>query len=246
MSKDTALIIGARSDIAISAAHCFAKEGYDIQLAARNKSSLNADKSDIELRYQVGVSLYNFDALDIDSHEHFVSSLPKLPIVAICAVGYMGVQTKNERDLLAAVNVMRSNFEGPASILAVLANHFEQRGSGTLVGISSVAGERGRAKNYVYGSAKAGFSAFLFGKYLHNTWLYEFMKKNIIGKYERKIHAYGWLVIVVAAITPIPFSATCAVVGAVGFKRNKYLFYSLARFLRYAIYGFFIWLAHPF
>ena len=163
MSKDTVLIIGARSDIAISAAHCFAKEGYDIQLAARNKSSLNADKSDIELRYQVGVSLYNFDALDIDSHEHFVSSLPKLPIVAICAVGYMGVQTKNERDLLAAVNVMRSNFEGPASILAVLANHFEQRGSGTLVGISSVAGERGRAKNYVYGSAKAGFSAFLSG-----------------------------------------------------------------------------------
>ena len=163
MSKDTVLIIGARSDIAISVAHCFAKEGYDIQLAARNKSSLDADKSDIELRYQVRVSLYNFDALDIDSHEHFVSSLPKLPIVAICAVGYMGVQTKNERDLLAAVNVMRSNFEGPASILAVLANHFEQRGSGTLVGISSVAGERGRGKNYIYGSAKAGFTAFLSG-----------------------------------------------------------------------------------
>ena len=89
-------------------------------------------------------------------------------------------------------------------------------------------------------------AAFLFGKYLHNTWLYEFMKKNIIGKYEKKINAYGWLVVVVAAITPIPFSATCAVVGAVGFRRNKYLFYSLARFLRYAIYGFFIWLAHPF
>ena len=92
----------------------------------------------------------------------------------------------------------------------------------------------------------AGFTAFLFGKYLHNTWLYEFMKKNIIGKYERKISAYGWLVIVVAAITPLPFSATCAVVGAVGFDRKKYLFYSSARFLRYAIYGFFIWLAHPF
>ena len=92
----------------------------------------------------------------------------------------------------------------------------------------------------------AGFTAFLFGKYLHNTWLYEFMKKNIIGKYERNISAFGWLVIVVAAITPLPFSATCAVVGAVGFDRKKYLFYSSARFLRYAIYGFFIWLAHPF
>jgi len=95
-------------------------------------------------------------------------------------------------------------------------------------------------------SYTAGFVAFLFGKYLHNTWLYDFMKRNIIGKYERKITAFGWLVIVVAAITPIPFSATCAVVGAVGFDRKKYLFYSLARFIRYAIYGFFIWLAHPF
>ena len=92
----------------------------------------------------------------------------------------------------------------------------------------------------------AGFVAFLFGKYLHNTWLYEFMRKNIIGKYERKINAYGWLVIVVAAITPLPFSATCAVIGAIGFDRNRYLFYSMARFIRYAIYGFFIWLAHPF
>ena len=95
-------------------------------------------------------------------------------------------------------------------------------------------------------SYTAGFAAFLFGKYLHNTWLYDFMKRNIIGKYERKITAFGWLVIVVAAITPIPFSATWAVVGAVGFDRKKYLFYSLARFIRYAIYGFFIWLAHPF
>ena len=173
MSIDAVLIIGARSDIAIAVAHCFAKEGYDIQLAARNISSLDADKSDIELRYQVGVSLYEFNALDIDSHERFVSLLPKLPFVAVCAVGYMGVQAENERDLLEAVNVMRSNFEGPASILAVLANHFEQRGSGTLVGISSVAGERGRASNYTYGSAKAGFTTFLSG--LRNR----LMKKNV-------------------------------------------------------------------
>lgn len=58
---------------------------------------------------------------------------------------------------------MRSNCEGPASILAVLANGFEARGGGTLVGISSVAGDRGRATNYIYGSAKAGFTAFLSG-----------------------------------------------------------------------------------
>lgn len=95
-------------------------------------------------------------------------------------------------------------------------------------------------------SYAAGFVAYLFGKYLHKSIVYEFMRKNIIGKYEKKINSYGWLVIVVAAITPLPFSATCAVIGAIGFERNKYLFYSLARFVRYDIYGFFIWLAHPF
>ena len=58
---------------------------------------------------------------------------------------------------------MRANFEGPASVLAVLANRFEARGSGTLVGISSVAGDRGRATNYIYGAAKAGFTAYLSG-----------------------------------------------------------------------------------
>jgi short-subunit dehydrogenase len=58
---------------------------------------------------------------------------------------------------------MRTNYEGPACIFALLANRFLERGSGTLVGISSVAGERGRATNYVYGSAKAGFTTFLSG-----------------------------------------------------------------------------------
>ena len=92
----------------------------------------------------------------------------------------------------------------------------------------------------------AGFIAFMFGKYLHRTWLYEIMKKYIIGKYERKINLYGWLVIVVAALTPLPFSATCAVVGAVGFNKIKFLYFALARFVRYAIYAYMIWLAHPF
>ncbi|MDA9780502.1 SDR family oxidoreductase [Amylibacter sp.] len=163
MSKGAVLILGARSDIAMAVAHRFAKAGYDIQLAARNSESLGTDKSDIQLRYHVAVTLHDFDALDIGSHERFVDALPQLPSVAVCAVGFMGQQAENERDVQAAAQVMRSNFEGPASILGVLANRFEQHGSGTLVGISSVAGERGRATNYVYGSAKAGFTAFLSG-----------------------------------------------------------------------------------
>ncbi|MCH2116007.1 MAG: SDR family oxidoreductase, partial [Pirellulales bacterium] len=99
----------------------------------------------------------------LSSHEAFIDQFPKLPEIAVCAVGLMGAQSENERNLDAASRIMRSNYEGPASILALLANRFEERGHGALVGISSVAGERGRATNYVYGSAKAGFTAFLSG-----------------------------------------------------------------------------------
>ena len=157
------LILGAHSDIAIAVAHRFAEAGYQIQLAARNINNLAADKSDIELRHQVNVTLHEFDALDTSSHLYFVEQLTILPNVTVCAVGYMGVQAENEQKIKEASLVIRSNYEGPVSILSVVANYFEARGSGCLVGISSVAGERGRASNYVYGSAKAGFTAFLSG-----------------------------------------------------------------------------------
>lgn len=163
MTKPPVLILGARSDIGKAVAHKFAALGHPVQLAARNASTLEADKTDMELRHGVSVSLHDFDALATDSHETFVAELPELPWIAVCAVGLMGQQADNERDVAAAARVMRSNYEGPASILAILANRFEERGSGTIVGISSVAGDRGRATNYVYGSAKAGFTAFLSG-----------------------------------------------------------------------------------
>ena len=163
MTKPPVLILGARSDIGKAVAHKFASLGHPVQLAARHVDSLDADKTDIELRHNVTVTLHEFDALAIDTHQAFVGALPQLPRVTVCAVGLMGQQAENERDIQAAARVMRSNYEGPASILAVLANRFEERGGGTLVGISSVAGDRGRATNYVYGSAKAGFTAFLSG-----------------------------------------------------------------------------------
>ena len=163
MTKPPVLILGARSDIGKATAHAFAALGHPIQLAARRAETLEADRSDIALRHNVEVSSHEFDALDIASHAAFIDQLPALPGIAVSAVGLMGKQAENERDPERAAEIMRSNYEGPASILALLANRFEARGHGTLVGVSSVAGERGRAANYVYGSAKAGFTAFLSG-----------------------------------------------------------------------------------
>ena len=94
MSKKTVLILGARSDIAMSTAHCFAKDGYDMQLAARKVNSLDQYKSNLEQKYQINVTLHEFDALKIDSHKHFANSLPQLPDVIVCAVGFMGEQKK--------------------------------------------------------------------------------------------------------------------------------------------------------
>ncbi|NRQ19153.1 putative oxidoreductase [Ensifer sesbaniae] len=144
-------------------AHKFAALGHPIQLAARQSETLDAEKTDLQLRYGVPVTLHEFDALLMETHAQFLAMLPELPEVAVSVVGLMGSQERSERDHLLASCIMRSNYEGPANILALLANRFEERGSGTLVGLSSVAGERGRATNYVYGSAKAGFTAFLSG-----------------------------------------------------------------------------------
>jgi decaprenylphospho-beta-D-erythro-pentofuranosid-2-ulose 2-reductase len=163
MTKGAVLILGARSDIARAVAHRFAALGHPIQLAARAAASLEADKTDIELRYRVSVTLHEFDATAPQTHAAFLDALPELPAIAVCAVGYLGDQAAQEQDHQAAIQVMQTNYIGPASLLAHLANRFAARGSGTLVGISSVAGERGRATNYIYGSAKAGFTAFLSG-----------------------------------------------------------------------------------
>ena len=86
-------------------------------------------------------------------------------------VGLRRVGAGRARNPEAASLVMRSNYIGPAAILGEAANRMVARGTGVIVGISSVAGERGRARNYVYGSAKAGFTAFLSGlrNRLHGT-----------------------------------------------------------------------------
>lgn len=163
MTADPVLIVGGRSDIGLAIAHRFAAAGHAVQLAARNVDGLASDKADIEVRHGVAVTLHELDVLSPGSFGAFLDALPVLPGIAVCVVGLLGEQAVSETDLDAAALTMRSNYEGPALLTGLLASAFEQRGSGTIVGISSVAGERGRASNYVYGSSKAAYTAFLSG-----------------------------------------------------------------------------------
>ncbi len=163
MIAGSVLIIGGKSDIGLALAHRFAASGHRVQLAARDAALMADDKADIELRHGVDVTLHELDILEPGSFVPFVDGLPTLPEIAVCVVGLLGDQAASEADLDAAILVVRSNYEGPALLTGLLANRFETRGSGMLIGISSVAGDRGRASNYVYGSAKAGYTAFLSG-----------------------------------------------------------------------------------
>ncbi|HTJ49904.1 MAG TPA: SDR family oxidoreductase [Cyclobacteriaceae bacterium] len=162
MNKNV-LILGATSDMAVAFAKKFAQEGYSLTLAARNKEALQITASDLNIRFQVDVNAVLFDALDFESHEQFYKNLKTKPDIAICVFGLLGDQLIAQKDWTACLTILNSNYTGAVSILNIIANDFENRKEGVIVGISSVAGERGRQSNYLYGSAKAGFSAYLSG-----------------------------------------------------------------------------------
>ncbi len=160
---ETALVIGATSDIGRAIACQLARDGAALQLAARDPVALEREARDLRVRTGASVTLHRCDVLQADGDTSLLNELDPLPDVAVCVVGLLGRQAESARDVAAAERVMRTNYVGPALLMGALAERFEQRGSGVLVGVSSVAGERGRAANYVYGSAKAGFTAFLSG-----------------------------------------------------------------------------------
>jgi decaprenylphospho-beta-D-erythro-pentofuranosid-2-ulose 2-reductase len=157
------LVLGGTSDIGRATALLFARQGWTVQLAGRDLTALRREADDITARGGVAVTTHVIEILDTPSMPHFVERLPALPDAVVSVIGLLGEQARAETDPEHATTVKRSNFEGPALMLGLFAERFLARGSGTIVGVSSVAGDRGRASNYVYGSAKAGFSAFLSG-----------------------------------------------------------------------------------
>ena len=160
---ETVLVIGATSDIGFAIAKKFASEKYSIQLAARNVNQLKTSQSDIQIRYGVSCSAHEFDAADFETHQAFYNSLSPKPDISIYVIGYMNDNENVIRDWSESAKTINANYAGAVSILNVIAEDYSQKQKGAIVGISSVAGNRGRQSNYVYGSAKAGFTAYLSG-----------------------------------------------------------------------------------
>lgn len=158
------LVLGAKSDMARAIAHVWAQDGFGLYLAGRRAATeIEPDARDIAIRHGVAAKAVEFDALAYDTHAAFYAALDPKPEVVICVLGYMPDQKASEQDLSQARRVMETNYIGCAHILGIVANDMEARKVGGIIGVSSVAGERGRASNYFYGSAKAGFTAFLGG-----------------------------------------------------------------------------------
>ncbi len=153
------LILGATSAIAKAAANLFAARGDTLFLAGRNMEELSRIAKDIKLRYNTSVFYEKFDAENFSSHETFLQKITcaeyTYPLDSVLlAFGDM------HGDCHGIIN---RNFTGAVSILELIANYFIEKKSGLIAVISSVAGDRGRQSNYLYGAAKAGLSAYLQG-----------------------------------------------------------------------------------
>lgn len=158
------LILGANSDIALALARELAhRDRAELVLASRDADRLERAAASLRCDVEVPVTTAVFDALDFAGHQAFYASLDPAPDVVVLAFGLLGDQKASEADFTAAKAVLDTNLTGAVSILEIVAADFARRGHGTIVGLSSPAGERGRKSNYVYGAAKAGLTVFLSG-----------------------------------------------------------------------------------
>lgn len=160
------LIVGATSAIAEATARVLATRGDALYLVARNAETLAAIAADLKVRGASTVGLEAVDANDLVVHEAMIEraeqTLSGLDTVLI-AYGTLSDQLACQKSAELTVQELTTNGVSVAALLTRLGERFEARRTGTIAVISSVAGDRGRQSNYVYGSAKALVTSFLSG-----------------------------------------------------------------------------------
>lgn len=160
------LIVGATSAIAEATARIFARRGANLYLLARNSERLALMCQDLQQRGANNARCAVLDANDVDRHEvvlnEAISTLGGIDIVLI-AHGTLSDQAACESDVALTLNEINTNALSSIALLTRLANNLQAQGHGTLAVISSVAGDRGRQSNYIYGCAKAMLNTFLQG-----------------------------------------------------------------------------------
>lgn len=162
---DTWIILGATSSMARAFARKVAGTGAAVLLAGRDIADMTALAQDCRLRGARLAEVLAFDARKPDGFAALISRMnaEEGTLNAAVFVGSMPPQSEIDADPALIDGTVTDSFTGPARFLQMLAPLMEQRGGGTVVGVGSVAGDRGRIGNYVYGSAKAGFHTYLSG-----------------------------------------------------------------------------------
>ena len=161
----TWIVLGGTSTIARRFARVAADRGEGVILAGRDLADLEATANDCGLRGSPVAEAIAFDARDAKTFDPIVERAKSLEgtISAAVFVGSMPPQDDIDTDPALINGVVTDSFTGPATFLTMLAPELEARGKGSIVGVGSVAGDRGRLGNYVYGAAKAGFHTYLSG-----------------------------------------------------------------------------------
>ena len=160
------VIFGATSAMAMETAKYLAADHDEILLVARNEEHLNTIKSDLLTRGASKVDVLPWNASDCSSHSYLLGKLEEIcPLydTVLFAYGSLGDQKACELDFSKTYDELNTNFLSVISLLTHIANRFEAQGTGTIACISSVAGDRGRQSNYIYGTAKGALSIFLQG-----------------------------------------------------------------------------------
>ena len=168
------LLIGANSAIATAMARIYAIEGHSLSLVGRDLLKLEALRDDLVVRGAENVALVELDITHTARHPELIerasTNLGSVDLALICH-GLLPDQANCERDFVALKASLEVNVISTLSLLVELGNYLEKQGGGTLATITSVAGDRGRRSNYVYGASKAMISTFLEGLRgrLHNS-----------------------------------------------------------------------------
>src|SRR5712692_10584432 len=160
------LIAGATSAIAHETAKFFARDGAELLLVARSADKLEDISNDLRVRGAKKAETFLLDLNDLDRHQQLIEAaietLGSLDMVLI-AHGTLGDQQLCQQSVAKTLEELTTNFTSVISLLTILANYFEQQRHGCIAVVTSVAGDRGRPSNYVYGTSKGAVSIFLQG-----------------------------------------------------------------------------------
>ena len=170
MTKKTLAILGATCKLGVELSFIYAKNNYNLILISRNYKKIDSLKNSLLEKFpNISISIYELDILDLDNQTQVYNKIKKIPDGIISLIGETHYFEKiKDQNLLKIINV---NYSYLVNFISFFLDDFEKKNEGFVICVASVAGLRGRAKNFFYGSAKAALITFLSGcrNYYNNS-----------------------------------------------------------------------------